>query len=153
MAFQSVNQSVGSSKKVRDLEVGGELIGYVTGFEPSLQNPENMNLIMRGTDGASFRVYTAGNIKYMIKDGKIQTGLLTKIVRLEDKNVKGKISSQFEVLQDPEATLADALFEEIATPTASAGEKPLAATAKPAAPATGVRARTQEIARQVAAKR
>lgn len=146
MAFQSVNQKVtGGSKKVRDLEVGGEIIGYVTGFEPSLQNPEKMNLIMRGTDGNTFRLYTAGNIKYMIKDGKIQTGLLTKIVRLEDKNVKGKLSSQFDVLQDPDSELADALFEEIGTaPTATTQP-----TAKPAATG-GVRARAQEIAKQVA---
>ena len=143
MAFQSVNQKVtGGAKKVRDLAVGGEIIGYVTGFEPSLQNPENMNLLMRGTDGTTFRVYTAGNIKYMIKDGKIQTGLLTKIVRLDDKNVKGKVSSQFDVQQDPDATLSDALFQEIATPPAT--------TTVSSAPATGVRARAQEIAKQVA---
>lgn len=124
MAFQSVNQAVGSSKKVRDLEVGGEIIGYVTGFEPSLQNPENMNLLMRGTDGNTFRVYTAGNIKYMIKDGKIQTGILTKIVRLNDKNVKGKMSSQFDVLQDPEQTLDGALFEAISNEAPAAAKAP-----------------------------
>jgi hypothetical protein len=128
MAFESVNKQVSGSRKVRDLDVGGELVGYVTGFEPSLQNPENMNIIMRGEDGTTFRVYTAGNIKYMIKDGKIQTGLLTKIVRLADKNIKGKISSQFDVLQDPEATLADALFNEISTQVPSSAAKPAASS-------------------------
>lgn len=133
MAFESVNKQVSGSKKVRDLEIGGELVGYVTGFEPSLQNPKNMNIIMRGEDGTTFRVYTAGNIKYMIKDGKIQTGLLTKIVRLADRNVKGMVSSQFDVLQDPESTLADALFNEIGTapaPAAKPATSPVANRAK-----------------------
>jgi hypothetical protein len=147
MAFQSVNQSVGSSKKVRDLAVGEELIGYVTGFEPSLQNPDNSNILMRGLDGASFRVYTAGNIKYMIKDGKIQKGLLTKIVRLADKNVKGKMSSQFDVQQDPEQSLENAMLESIS-------QQPVA-TATTTAPASAVvqsstvKSRAEALARSV----
>jgi hypothetical protein len=149
MAFESVNRQLsGTAKKVRDLEVGGELVGYVTGFEPSLQNPENMNMIMRGEDGTTFRVYTAGNIKYMIKDGKIQTGLLTKIVRLADKNIKGKISSQFDVLQDPESTLADALFNEIAQPPQAAA-KPATSISQQGAVANKAKELAAKVAGQV----
>ena len=109
------------------MEVGASVEGFVVGFEPSLQNPENMNMLLKVSDGTTVRFYTAGNLKYMIKDNKIQQDILTRITRTEDKNVKGKNSSQFTVEQDAEQTLEDADFSAVFAPPATTNESPSAA--------------------------
>lgn len=48
------------------------------------------------------RLYPAGNLKYAIQDGKFKLGQLTRITRIEDKIVKGRKSTNFEILQDDE---------------------------------------------------
>lgn len=102
MGFESVNKGTNADAiKLTGLKTGDTVIGFVEGFTPSLQNPDVSNIVMVSEDGSKrFYVYSAGNVKYLINDGKIKEGLLTKIVRLADKNVKGKMSSQFDVLQD-----------------------------------------------------
>lgn len=125
MAFKNINQQASGSISATKMAIGSSVEGYVTGFEPSLQNPENMNLMLKVADGTTVRFYTAGNLKYMIKDGKIATDILTRITRTEDKNVKGKNSSQFTVEQDADQTLEDADFSAVfaAPPTVSDAPK------------------------------
>lgn len=115
MAFQDVNQQASKEAvKLTGLKIGDTVTGFVVGFRESKQNPENQNILMREENGeGTFYVYTAGNVKYLIKDGKIKSGLLTKIERIADKMVGGKKSSQFRVMQDPSQTIDDANFNAI----------------------------------------
>ncbi len=165
MAFQNVNNKSGGGKatseavKLTGLEVGGSVTGYVLSFVPSLQNPDNQNIFMRSEDGEhTFYVYTAGNMKYLINDGKIEKGLLTKIVRLEDKMVKGKKSSQFEVLQDSERSVEDLTWNslgtsESASTTAPAAVTTSAANIKAATERASVKAQAAKLTQQATAKR
>jgi hypothetical protein len=117
MAFQDV--SVGEAKKLTGLKEGESITGYVIRFEESMQSktareedptrePE-FNVIMQDQEtGGTFLVYSAGNIKYIIKDRKMKVGLLTKITRIADKLVgkkMKKMSSQYKVEQDPSQTI------------------------------------------------
>ncbi len=108
MAFQDVNpRTTKEAVKLTGLKVGESVTGFVAGFTPSKQNPDNMNIIMQGEDGSRFFVYTAGNVKYLITDGKVKAGLLTLITRTEDRKMKnGKITSSYSVQQDPDQIIA-----------------------------------------------
>jgi hypothetical protein len=113
----------------------------VKGFIASKQNPEVNNIIMVSEDGSkTFFVYSAGNVKYLIADGRVKANLLTKIVRLADKNVKGKNSSQFDVLQDSTRTLeAGATSEGADRQSISARAADLASKASRPMPASATR--------------
>lgn len=116
MAFKNVNTG---GKKLTDLKIGDSLIGYVVRFEESSLSktarkddpdaPIVNNLVMQDEGSKeNYTVFSAGNVKYMINDGKIQTGLLTKITRIDDAMVGKKLkkkSSQFTVEQDPDRAL------------------------------------------------
>jgi hypothetical protein len=108
MAFQDVNpKTTKDPVKLTALKVGESVTGHIVGFNPSKQNPDNMNIIMVDEKGDRFFVYTAGNVKYLISDGKVKSGQLTKITRLDDRKMKnGKITSAFQVLQDPDSVVA-----------------------------------------------
>lgn len=104
MAFQNVN--VSNTMKATAMEVGSSVEGYVARFEASRMVEGQQNIILQTKDGEQLVFFTAGNIKYMINDGKIREGLYTRITRNEDKKVKGgKVSSQFTVEQDPEDSI------------------------------------------------
>ncbi len=108
MAFQSVNQ--GTTKdpvKLTELKVGGVVQGYPISFRESQKYPGTFSILMQDEAGDRFYVNTAGNVKYDVKDGRIKLGLLTQITRREDRIMKNKKpTSHFEVLQDPERTIA-----------------------------------------------
>lgn len=108
MAFQDVNpKTTKDPVKLTALKIGDSVTGHIVGFNPSKQNPDNMNIIMVDDKGDRFFVYTAGNVKYLITDGKVKAGQLTQITRLEDRTMKnGKITSAFQVLQDPDSVVA-----------------------------------------------
>lgn len=118
MAFQDVR--VGNVKKVTDLAIGESLTGYVVRFEKSAKQSEgkgaggasvlSMNIVMQDEKGEQILLFTAGNIKYLINDGKIKEGLLTMITRLPDTKRGGMKATDFKVQQDAEQTLADAAF-------------------------------------------
>jgi hypothetical protein len=104
MAFQNVN--AGKMLKANNLEVGGTITGYFIGSMPSTQYEGQHNMFMQ-VDGERVTVPAVGNLKYLINDGKLTAGLLTRITRTEDKKVKGgKKSSQFTVEQDPEDSIS-----------------------------------------------
>lgn len=153
MAFQNVQTNVGSSIAGTKMTIGSSVEGYVVGTEPSLQNPENSNLLLKVADGTTIRFYTAGNLKYLIRDGKVATGLLTRITRIDDKNVKGKMSSQFTVEQDPEQTIDDAAFDAIFTPPTTSTEEPKRASTQGAVERNAVAARAAELAKAAKANK
>lgn len=112
MAFKNVG---GSTTKeavaLTKIKQGESVIGYVTGFAVSKHNVDAYNMIFTSEDKKdTFFVYSGGNIRFLINDGKIQPGLLTKVTRIADKMVQGKKSSQFTVEQD-----ADSRIETTAT--------------------------------------
>ena len=140
MAFQDVNQFSGKAMNPKnDLEVGQTIEGYVTGFGEGKHGP----IINMRIGDEAVAVFTTGNLRYLVKDGKIKTGLLTRITRTPDEKIKGMNSSQFSVLQDPDKELSEKLFSEI-------GEQVSAEQAPAKAPATTVKQRAQELAKQVA---
>jgi hypothetical protein len=151
MAFQNVSnkssggKATGEPVKLTSMKQGDSITGFVLSFVDSLQNPDNKNIFMRSEDGSStFYVYTAGNVKYLINDGKISEGLLTKITRIADKDVKGKKSSQFEVLQDPDQTVEDVAFNAL-TPTAEEKVAHQSGATKAAIERASVKAQAQKL--------
>lgn len=104
MAFKNVNGEGGQFKKLTELEVGDSITGYFLGTRASTQIEGALSLIML-IEGERFFVSAAGNVKYMLQDGKLTPGCNTKITRTEDKKVKGKKSTQFTVEQDDEDTV------------------------------------------------
>ena len=103
MAFQNVNEQ-GKFKKLTELAEGESLTGYFLGSKASTSIEGAVSLIMLIGD-EKFFVSAAGNVKYMLADGKLTAGQNTRITRIEDRKVKGKKSTQFTVEQDPEDTV------------------------------------------------
>jgi hypothetical protein len=107
MAFQSVT---GNSKTVKtsELKEGGEIVGFVTGIRTGVgQFNSNVIDMMSEDKSERFSVYPSGTINWAIKDGKVELGMLTKIVRNGEYTIKsnGKKIASFEILQDSEATI------------------------------------------------
>jgi hypothetical protein len=153
MAFQDVNNNTkasGEGVKLTGLAIGDSVTGYVVTFRPSLQNPDNMNIFMRDEDGpGTFYVYTAGNLKYLIKDGKIKEGLLTKITRIADKMVGGMKSSQFQVLQDPEQKVDVSEEASFAAITSSSTDTSSSAAVKQATERASIKAQAAKLSQAV----
>lgn len=111
MAFQNVNQ--GKFVQGTAMKEGEVYEGYVLGFQKS-QQYEAINVIMQNAEtGDRELFFTAGNLKYIVQDGKLITGQLTRITRLADKSVKGKKSSQFLVEQDADDTVGAEAYANI----------------------------------------
>lgn len=106
MAFKNVNsRSEGEIVKTTELKVGESLTGYVTAVNSYTYEGQQLHsLSMVKEDGTKITLRPSGNLRYMIADGKVKEGLLTRITRTADKKVKGKNSTQFEVEQDSEST-------------------------------------------------
>jgi len=123
MAFENVNSKGYKYQALAKLEIGASITGYVIGFEQSAKYKDKTNIIIKdAATGERVSLSTAGNVNYMLKDGKIKAGLNTRFTRLEDKNVKGKKSTQFTVEQDPEDTI------EVAPATQPAAQQPSASS-------------------------
>ncbi len=86
--------------------VGDTVTGYVTGF-PVGGKFNSTNIQMKGEDGVERVIFSAGNLKYVIADGKIELGQYTVITRIADKHSAklGRAVVQFSVAQDPEKTI------------------------------------------------
>jgi hypothetical protein len=111
MAFKDVNDSFDTKKKATELEVGEEfLAGYLMkiSVRENEEGKEMLSFLFKQGDKVLL-FYPAGNIKYLVAEGKIKEGFNTKIIRVDDKMVgKGKFkknSSQFKVQQDPDDVL------------------------------------------------
>lgn len=110
MAFEEVNNS-GGVNPGKDIEVGESLLGYVLGFR---QGKHGTNIIMRNKEtGEDYTLYSSGNIKYAVRDGRVKQGLLTRITRKPNEKIKGMDSSMFTIEQDPEDTVDTAGFNAV----------------------------------------
>lgn len=111
--FITPDESVASTS----LETGGSLEGFLIQIDSYVDKDglTKTPLFFKKEDGKIMRVYPSGNIRYAIEDGKLTIGQFTRITRVEDKKVKGKVSSQFEILQDDENVIEDvpAILEEV----------------------------------------
>lgn len=79
------------------LAIGASIQGKLLGMEANRNYPTNKNLILAGADGKTTTVLTSGSLNYAIKDGKFEVGRTYKITRLENKTIKGKSSTQFQI--------------------------------------------------------
>lgn len=123
MAFENVNSKGYKFVALAQMEVGASLTGHVIGFEQSVKYKDKTNIIIKeATTGERLSLSTAGNVNYMLKDGKIKAGLNTRFTRIEDKVIKGKKSTQYTVEQDPEDTI------EVAPQVAQAPQQPSASS-------------------------
>ena len=119
MAF--INKTVSKTVKTTGLKVGEAITGYVTGFSRN-EELDTTNILMKDENGGDFIVFPSGNLRYVIKDNKLEVGQLTRITRTEDRMVKGKKSSQFMVEQDPDSTLGDAVLNAASEPVPSVSD-------------------------------
>lgn len=116
MAFQSVRtpSATKDAVKLSEVDIGEEVLGYAIAIRESQQYPGSYSILMQDLDGERFYVNATGTVKYDIEDERIKMGLLTKIIRREDRKSKnGRIIKQFDVLQDPERTVDDTSFDKI----------------------------------------
>lgn len=120
MGFESVSKKV-SFKKLTDLKVGEQLLGYVVNITDSTKIEGQKNLHMM-IDGQEVLVSPAGNVRYMLKDNKIAMGLLTRITRIADKMVVGKKSTQFEVEQDRQSIYGESVAQSVVTKSTTASK-------------------------------
>lgn len=125
MAFQDVS-AAGTFKNLTKMAVGEAFEAYVVKFtETEIKGRKATNIVFQDDDGETLTAGASGNLKYMVQDGKIETGLKTRITRLADKKVGQLNSSQFKVEQDPDDVLSDAQFAAIeAADTTPATKKP-----------------------------
>jgi hypothetical protein len=79
------------------LAIGSSIQGKLLGLEANRNYPTNKNLILADAEGKTTTVLTSGSLNYAIKDGKFEVGRTYKITRLENKTIKGKSSTQFQI--------------------------------------------------------
>ena len=103
MAFENVN--TGKMSKITELKVGESLTGYLLAIKESTQYEGRYNLSML-IEGERTTVPAVGNLHYIVADGKLVAGRLTRITREENKKVKGgKTSTQVFAEQDKDDTI------------------------------------------------
>lgn len=113
MGLVDVNNGAGgfdNKQKATEMEIGQSITGYLVEINEREGENGTMHSLIFKQDNKTLLFYPAGNIKYMIKDGKLKTGVLTRVTRIDNKTVgKGKFkkeSSQFKVEQDSTDVLA-----------------------------------------------
>jgi len=90
----NTNKTVSSAK----LAVGASIQGRLLSIETSAKYANKKNLVMEGTDGNNFTVFTSGTLNYAVEDGKFEIGRTYKITRLENKTTKaGASRTQFQI--------------------------------------------------------
>jgi hypothetical protein len=82
--------------KATEMEVGASVTGTIKGFKDGKFGQS----ILLDVNGRETEVYPAGNLKYAVADGKLQTGLFTTITREENGTTKNGYSvSRFNISQ------------------------------------------------------
>lgn len=79
------------------LAIGATVEGKLLGLEVNRNYPDNKNLILENAAGEKVTVLTSGNLNYAIKDGKFEIGRSYVITRKENKMIKGKSSTQYQI--------------------------------------------------------
>lgn len=125
MAFKSVSGK-DQYKKLTELAVGESMVGYFLGKKDSTTIEGATNLIMV-IENDRFLVSAAGNVKYLLMDGKLTPGQLTRITRQEDVKIKGKRATSFAVEQDADDTIAVDTSLQVGTPPQNS--KPISSVA------------------------
>lgn len=100
----SIDEYQGESLKATDLKIGESVIGTVTAIDESKKYP-NSFFIHFENEGEATRLFTAGNLSYKVKDGKISVGNTYKITRMDDtpstkKGVKPRTTFSVQVDAD-----------------------------------------------------
>lgn len=161
MALKSVSKPsvTKDAVKLTELPVGGSVEGYPIAFVESKNYPGTYSIVMQDKDGERFYVNTAGNVKYAITDERIQLNLLTRIVRNADQKMKnGKMTSNFDILQDDEDSIvgsdaaSEASFNALGGAPAP-GDIRNSNTTKAAVERASVKATAKSLTAQVAGQR
>lgn len=100
MSNEQYDDITSSVVKATQIDVGSSFQGKFVRLEPNAKYGEETgakDLIMEDESGSEFRVFTGGSLKYAIAEGKFEAGRTYKITRLENKTVKGKPSTQFQI--------------------------------------------------------
>lgn len=168
MAFKKVN-SGGTLIRSATLEVGNSITGYVTGFptftpkqrsegeEVRVQTNISMTLAEEYTGligseaneqeltlpkGTQVTVGSSGNIGFILQDGLVKSGFLTRITKIANKS--GKKGAKFEIEQDEERELSDAAFDKVEAADLNGVKKALNANAQKADKTAGIRKKLLE---------
>ena len=111
MAMEDVGK--GDVKKLIDIGVGNSISGYVVKIIPSKDYEGQLNFVMRDKEtGKETLWFSAGNVRYMLQDGKIKLGRFTTIKLLDVKTAKNK-RSKFQVLQDPDDVVTGLIHQQL----------------------------------------
>lgn len=104
----NVDEYDGESLKATDMEIGESIIGTLTNVQESKKFEGTYFLHLVDDKGNKTRIFTAGNLTYKAKDGKLKPGYLVRITRDNDTpGTKGnKPRSTFTVEVDKESKLA-----------------------------------------------
>lgn len=85
--------------KATDIEVGDSVTGVLTDF---VENKYGKLNIVLDVNGKPVEVFVAGNLRFLADDvanGKKALGLTTTITRVDDKEINGYKTSQFQITQ------------------------------------------------------
>lgn len=93
----AVNGQNNKLLKTSALEDGQSIAGTLLAIRESSKFPGSFILAMRGLNGDTFDVATSGNLKYVIRDGKLEVGRTYNITKAGTKLIKGRASAQFNV--------------------------------------------------------
>lgn len=113
MAFQDKTSS--NFFKLNDMKDGDSYECYpVKTLEVEFDGRPGTNLLVVNAETDEVQTTgTPGNIKYLVKDGRLEMGQLTRFTRIEDRKYGNLKGSQFKVEQDPDDVLSDAQFEKV----------------------------------------
>jgi hypothetical protein len=107
MAFQNRSDKKSALSIVETLAVGESLTGYYLGNETVAIEDREAQILKMRINGESVNYFAAGNLKYLVIDGKLVAGQNTRITRNKDgKNKRGAKVSSFTVEQDPSDVVA-----------------------------------------------
>lgn len=130
MAFQDKTSS--NFFKLNDLKQGATYECYpvkIIDVEFDGRAAKNLVVVNAETDEVQ-TTGTPGNIKYLVQEGRLEMGQLTRFTRIEDRKYGNLKGSQFKVEQDPDNVLSDDRAEKVgaeATKATPINSKQLAA--------------------------
>lgn len=95
--FEDITNNSNKVVVAAKLDVGGNFQGKLLDITTNRKYENNKDLVMEDEQGKQFIVFTSGSLRYAIQDGKFEVGRTYRVTRLENKMVKGKSSSQFQI--------------------------------------------------------
>lgn len=92
------NAFEGESLRATDLEVGDSIEGTVEAIFESKKYEGTYFMILKNDDGELTRIFTAGNLTYAVKDGKLKPGYVVLLTR--EASEPGKKAAKFKIQID-----------------------------------------------------